>query len=65
MKKQLVVLVMTLMFMGGTMVFAEMPGSEPDALWQYITKENRLTQVEKWQSHKPVSRGLELRHQLF
>ncbi len=57
MKKQLAAAVVAFIFISGTMGFAEMPGPEPDALWQYITEESPYTKWGFWPDHQGMQKG--------
>jgi len=41
----------------GSMVFAEMPGPDTDALWQYITKDSPYTEWSFWPDHQGMQPG--------
>jgi hypothetical protein len=57
MKKQITVVVMAVTFIFGAIVFAEMPKTDPDALWQYITKESPYEKWEFWPDHQGMQPG--------
>ncbi|MGM0383617.1 MAG: hypothetical protein ACQEQO_09035 [Thermodesulfobacteriota bacterium] len=39
------------------MVFAEMPCPDPDALWEYITKDSAYTEWSFWSDHQGMQPG--------
>lgn len=41
----------------GTLVFAEMPGSDAASLWKYITKESPYKNWSFWQDHQGMQAG--------
>ncbi len=57
MKKQLVLAVMAIFLVGTAMVFAGMPGADPDALWTHITQENPYTKWGFWPDHQGMQEG--------
>ncbi len=57
MKKQLIVAVMAATFLCVTLVFAEMPGPDPDSLWKHITKESPYTKWGFWPDHQGMQPG--------
>ena len=57
MKKQITIIVMAVILVFGAMVFAEMPNPDPDALWQYITKDSPYDKWEFWPDHQGMQPG--------
>lgn len=57
MKKQITVVIMAVTLIFGAIVFAEMPNTDPDALWQYITKESPYEKWGFWPDHQGMQPG--------
>lgn len=57
MKKKVALAAIAAFFVLGTIVFAQMPGPEPDALWNYITKESPYTRWGFWPDHQGMQPG--------
>ncbi len=57
MKKQVVLAVLAIFLIGTAMVFADMPGADPDALWKHITQENPYTKWGFWPDHQGMQPG--------
>ena len=51
------VLIVTACVVLGSLVFAQMPGPDPDALWQYITKVSPYTEWAFWPDHQGMQPG--------
>ncbi len=41
----------------GSMVFAEMPGPDPNELWEYITKSSPYKEWSFWSDHQGMQPG--------
>ena len=57
MKKQITIVMMVVTLIFGTTVFAEMPGTDPGSLWNYITKESPYTKWGFWSDHQGMQPG--------
>ncbi len=57
MKKQMTLIVTVIILIFGTMVSAEMPSPDPDALWGHITKESPYTKWGFWPDHQGMQPG--------
>ena len=56
-KKYSLMACLCLLLLMGTSALAKMPGADPDALWEYITKTSPYTLWHFWDDHKGLLEG--------
>ena len=57
MKKQITIVLMAVVFIFTANVFAEMPGPDAGALWEYITQGNPYKTWDFWPDHQGMQPG--------